>query len=314
MTTANTDAAGTGNGEKGTLEDAFTGTASEDAVFDFLKLTGGGPSTGPKDGVPPAREPETGLVPTKPTDPPAVDEDEEEEPAADAPRAVRLAYFERIIHRERERYKDTVVAADKRFVEKASPPLYAMSKEKLYLDLVSDATGKPFTKFRDYLAERWGVSRAHGYRIVNEYPVMKALEPLGADAPDKLSARQVPKLLGVLRSRGKDDVAAGEEAVRTVWQQSESKTPAALQETIDRLGWNDAEALALDDLSESERERKTLVEKWDEAANALDPNKARELLQRDPSGAKRLLEKLRPFVNVLEEVSQLPTPKGKTRR
>ncbi|WNZ14983.1 hypothetical protein [Streptomyces sp. 11x1] len=314
MTTANTDSAETDAGEKGSLEDAFLGTAagSEDDVFGFLKLKPAAPPAA--EVVPAAREPEREVaVPAAAAVADAEEPAEEDEPASDAPKAERLAYFERIVHREKELYKDTVVAADNRFVEKASPALYAISREKLYLEMVSETTGKPFTKFKDYLAERWGISRAHGYRIVNEHPVMKALEPLGAEAPDKLSARQVPKLLAVLRSQGKDDEAAGQEAVRTVWTNSEIKTPAGLQETIDKLGWNDAEALALDDLSESERERKTLVEKWDLVTSSLDPAKARELLQRDPAEAKRLLAKFKPFVDVLEEVSQLPAGKGKKR-
>lgn len=313
MTTANTDAAASG---KGSLEDVFSGTPSGDVdPFAFLKLPPAAPESDapPKDAVPAARGPE-GEVAIPDASEAVAEPVDEPEPPADAPKAERLAYFERIVHRERELYRDTVVAADKRFVERASPPLYAISKEKLYLEMVSEGTGKPFTKFKDYLAERWGISRAHGYRIVNEYPVVRALQPLGAEAPDKLSARQVPKLYGVFRTRGKDDEAVGEEAVRTVWMQSESKTPNGLQETIDRLGWSFAETAELDDLSESERERKTLVEKWDEVTKTLDPVKARELLQRDPGEARRLLGQLKPFVDVLEEVSQLPAPKAKGKR
>ncbi|MYX26747.1 hypothetical protein GTY75_08700 [Streptomyces sp. SID8381] len=257
----------------------------------------------------------TDIAATTTSTPAAREEPEAEpEPPADAPASDRLAYYERIVHRERELYRDTVAAADQRFVERAHVPLYQINRQGLYLHRISEVTGKPFTRFKDYLLEVWGISRAHGYRIVNEYPVVKALAPLGAEAPDKLSTRQVPKLLGVLRSRGADDWSVGEEAVRTVWTQSESKTPAGLQETIDKLGWGDPQAEALDDLSESERERKSLVEKWDQVTATLDPAKARQLLERSPDEAKRLLDKIKPFVEVLEEVSQLPAPKGKRRR
>jgi hypothetical protein len=83
-----------------------------------------------------------------------------------------------------------------------------------------------------------------------------------------------------------------------------------LQATIDRLGWGDAEAEALDDLSESDRERVALVDRWDKVTRALDPAKARQLLSRSPEDAQRLLDQVMPFVKVLEEVAQLPAAKG----
>lgn len=294
--TTNTDTTGAG-AEKGELEGAFSGEASSDDPFGFLKLP---PQTGAS--KPPAPPASDALPATRPAA--EVEEKQEPpEPPADAPKAERLAYFEGIVHRERERFKETVAAADLRFVERASGPLFRINAEKLYLEMVSDETGEPFIRFRDYLQERWGISRAHGYRILNEYPVMTALGDL---APDRLTTRQVPKLLGVLRSRGEDDPAAGAEAVRTVWRESEDKSPASLQATIDRLGWGDPEAEALDDLSDSERERLGLVDRWAKATQALDPAKAREVLARNPADAQRLLEQLKPFVAVLEEVAQLP--------
>lgn len=308
MTSSQTEA-----DEKGELEDAFTGrTSPDDDPFAFLKLPGSPPAGDAhpaRDVVPAAREAET--VAPQATDTAVAEPNFGPKPAPDAPRSDRLAYYERIVDFERELYRGTVAAADRRFVERASEPLWEISKDKLYLDRISERTGKPFTNFKNYLLEVWGISRAHGYRIVNEYPVMQALAPLGAEAPDKLSLRQVPKLLAVLRSRGKDDWAVGQESVRTIWTQSESKTPAGLQETIDKLGWGAPEIEALDELSESERERKTLVERWDEVTKVLDPAKARELLKRSPDEARRLLEQIKPFVDVLEEVSQLPAPKGR---
>jgi hypothetical protein len=311
MTAANTDAPETEADEKGTLEAAFNGEGSGMDAFEFLKL----PPSAPTDAgvpttevVPSAREPEQDVAPQD-TDVVVAEPNYGPKPSPDAPKSDRLAYYERIVHQERELYRDTVAAADQRFVERASGPLYEINLDHLYLERISEATGQPFIRFKDYLREVWGISRAHGYRILNEYPVMQALAPLGAEGPDKLSTRQVPLLLAVLRSHGKDDEAVGEEAVRTVWSQSESKTPAGLQETIDKLGWNDPEAEALDDLTESEQERKTQVERWDEVAKTLDPAKARQLLMRSPGEARRLLEQIRPFVDVLEEVSQLPAPK-----
>jgi hypothetical protein len=281
---------------RGELEDAFSGKASpEEDPFAFLKLAGTGLPDQQSSATAAVVEPEPEQLEVEP------------EPPADAPKSERLAYFEGIVYRERELYKDTVAAADNRFVERASGPLYAINREKLYLELISEETGEPFERFKDYLAERWGISRAHGYRILNEYPVMTAL---GDDAPDKLTTRQVPKLLAVLRSRGAEDEAVGREAVRTVWRESEVKTPAGLQATIDRLGWGDAEAEALDDLSESDRERVALVDRWDKVTRALDPAKARQLLSRSPEDAQRLLDQVMPFVKVLEEVAQLPAAKG----
>jgi hypothetical protein len=287
--------------ERGELEDAFNGTASPEVdPFAFLKLGGSGlpeqqtgaPAAAPAAEVAVRATAEAAIDPEPEVDP---------EPPADAPKSERLAYFEGVVHRERELFKDTVAAADQRFVERASGPLYAINRESLYLEMRSDATGEPFTRFRDYLQERWGISRAHGYRILNEYPVMTALDDL---APDKLTTRQVPKLLAILRSRGAEDV-------RTVWEQSEEKTPAGLQATIDRLGWGDPEAEALDDLSESDRERVALVDRWDKVMETLDPAKARQHLSRNPEDAQRLLDRLKPFVDVLEEVAQLPPGKGK---
>ncbi|MEU9925159.1 hypothetical protein AB0H51_28390 [Streptomyces griseoluteus] len=286
--TTNADTTGT-EAEKGELEGVFTGNApANDDPWGFLKLPKPAAPAGPD---PAATEPTTAAA--------AVESREPAEPPADAPKAERLAYFEGIVHRERELFKETVAAADRRFVERASGPLFAISRG-LYRELVSDATGKPYTRFQDYLAERWGISRAHGYRILNEYPVMTALGDL---APEKLTTRQVPKLLGVLRSRGKDDPKAGAEAVRTVWRESPDKSPAALQATIDRLGWGDPEAEKLYDLSDGEKERLALVDRWAKAAKALDPAKARQLRDKD---ARRLLEQLKPFVEALEEVAQLP--------
>ncbi|MER7496998.1 hypothetical protein ABT033_30935 [Streptomyces pharetrae] len=301
--------------EKGELEDAFSGRTSQDVdPFAFLKLPPSAPagdseSTKEVD-VPSAREPEQTDT-AQAASAVAVERDFGPKPAPDAPRSDRLAYFERIVDHERELYRETVAAADQRFVERASGPLYEISKDKLYLDRISERTGEPFTKFEDYLLEVWGISRAHGYRILNEYPVMQALAPLGAEAPDKLSTRQVPKLLRLLRVLGKDDEAAGQEAVRTVWTESESKTPAGLQETIDKHGWGTTQAEAIDDLSDSARERKSLVERWSEVTKVLNPDKAREVLQRSPDEARRLLEQFEPFVEVLKEVSQLPAPKGR---
>ncbi|MER7937942.1 MULTISPECIES: hypothetical protein [unclassified Streptomyces] len=289
-----------GTEERGELEDVFSGGPSspDDDPFAFLRLPSGtaspppapAASAHPMPAIPePAAEVEVEVLPP--------------EPAADAPKSVRLAYFETIVDRERERFRQSLEAADKRFVESASGPLFAINREKLYLEMVSAETGKPFERFRDYLQERWSISRAHGYRILNEFPVQQALGDL---APEKLTTRQVPKLLAVLRSRGADDPTAGAEAVRTVWRESDEKSPAALQATIDRLGWGDPAAAALDDLSDSERERVALVDRWSKAAQALDPHKARELLARNPEGAQRLLEQLKPFVEALEEVAQIP--------
>jgi hypothetical protein len=298
--------------EKGELEDAFSGRTAENVdPFAFLKLPPSAPAGDSEPTkeieVPSAREPEQAdteqAVLAEPNFGP--------EPAADAPRSDRLSYYERIVHFERELFRDTVAAADQRFVERASGPLYEISKDKLYLDRISERTGEPFTKFEDYLLEVWGISRSHGYRILNEYPVMQALAPLGADAPDKLSTRQVPKLLRLLRVLGKDDEAVGQEAVRTVWTESESKTPAGLQETIDKHGWGTTQAEAIDDLSDSARERKSLVDRWSEVTKVLNPDKAREVLQRSPDEARRLLEQFEPFVEALKEVSQLPAPKGR---
>lgn len=301
--TTNADTTGT-DAEKGELEGAFSGEApADDDPFGFLKL--------PKPAAP--AETEAALAPASEAAPAeraaavVESEDAPAEPSADAPKAERLAYFEGIVHRERELFKETVASADQRFVERASGPLFAISREKLYLELISDATGKPFTRFQDYLLERWGISRAHGYRILNEYPVMQALGEL---APQKLTTRQVPKLLGLLRSRGKDDPQAGAEAVRTVWRESPDKSPAALQATIDRLGWGDPEAEAAYDLSDGEKERLALVDRWAKAAKALDPAKARQLRDKD---ARRLLEQLKPFVEALEEVAQ-PSAGGKRQR
>ncbi|MFF4276120.1 hypothetical protein [Streptomyces sp. NPDC001536] len=306
--------------EKGTLEDAFSGTAEStpDDVFGFLKLGGpGAPTLNPSGGDMPSDESAEVAIPSPAApaeaaeSPAEAEEQVEPQPTPDAPKSAWLAYYERMVDRERERYKDTVTAADRRFVERASGPLYAINADKLYLELVSLETGKPFTKFKDYLKERWGISRAHGYRILNEYPVMTAL---GDMSPPKLSTRQTPVLLKVLRSRGKEDWAEGEAAVRKVWTESPSKSPADLEATVQSLGWDDAEAAALDDLSDSEQERPTLVARWDRAVGELDPVKVREVLASNPGEAQRLLERVRPVVAVLEELSQIQAPSKRAKK
>ncbi|MFE1270632.1 hypothetical protein [Streptomyces sp. NPDC058758] len=294
--------------EKGELEDAFGGDPNSGNVFDVLRTLGLPPGAqallpGPK---------EEGA----PQDPEAEAPEAELEvrtfqvPASTATRAEQLAFWERIVEEERARYRDAVAAADKRFVEKANLPLYVIHQDGLYLDMVSPATGAPYKTFKAYLQERWGISRAHGYRVVNEHTVRRALGDL---APEALSARQVPVLLALHRQVSKENAdsgleaaqEAGDAAVQKAWEESEAKTPNALRATIKRLGWSVEAIETTDDLSDSGEAAPSQLDRWGKAAKVFDPTKASEL---SAAAARELYEQLKPFVDALETVA---LPSGK---
>ncbi|MEU8828816.1 hypothetical protein [Streptomyces sp. NPDC048636] len=280
-----------GDDTTGKLADAFgPGDAGGDgtAVFDWLHSTG--VSDSGSAGLPVQNRP----VPAEKQEVLSLD------PPGDASPIERLHHYEAIIDSEREQYRQTLDAADERFNDRTNEVLWRINKEKAYRNRKSKATGKKFTNFKDYLAERHSISRAHGYRILNEFPVARALVGVAPDGY-RFSTRQVPKLISVFR-------AHGAEKVQEVWKEAgEDVTPAGLERAIDRLGLASPETEKLDELSSSgDQGGKTVVDRWDHAVRSLDPSKARQILASDPTAAKRLYDQLKPFVDALAEVAELP--------
>lgn len=277
---------------KGELEDAFSGAAVDPA---FAWIGGGDTSLPPQakagtDLEPAGKESGTDLSS-------ATDEDAGTavEPPEGASKQERLAHYEEIVERERNRYRDAVAAADQQFCESANEPLWRINQERLYLERRGQ-NGKCFTSFKAYLQECWGISRAHGYRILNEYPVRR---DLGAKAPERLSTRQVAKLIAVQRS-------AGAEMLIKVWDTSEDKSPDALQRTIEELGLSTRQTESLDELSEADRERLSHFDRWSKTAGKLDAEQVRKVLAGDPKRARELYDQVKPFVDALAEVAALP--------
>lgn len=54
--------------------------------------------------------------------------------------------------------------------------------------------------FEDYLADRWDMSRAQAYRLIDAWPLAERLSPMG----DKLNERQIRELLPVADRHGQD--------------------------------------------------------------------------------------------------------------
>jgi hypothetical protein len=63
--------------------------------------------------------------------------------------------------------------------------------------------------FEEYLAERWDMSRAQAYRLIDAWPLAERLSPMG----DKLNERQVRELLPVAGEHGQDAAAVVYQAV-----------------------------------------------------------------------------------------------------
>ena len=276
--------------EKGELEDFFSDNAplNDDEAFQWLADAVGTGAGTPPTGTAVATIPAQGA--TADAEPVA---DRGIEPPEGATRAERLRHYETIVDSERKLFQQAVSAADARFADSVNEPLWRINKETLYLDMVSTTTQLPFTSFKDYLRERWQISKAHGYRILNAYPVIKAL----SGVPDlSLTTRQVPKLIAVLRTHG-------QEALLKVWEESkENRTPAGIQATIDRLGLGSTAAEDLDELSGSDREAISVATRWTKAAGALDAEQARQVFKGDPVRARELYLQLKPVVDVLAEI------------
>jgi hypothetical protein len=63
--------------------------------------------------------------------------------------------------------------------------------------------------FEDYLAERWDMSRAQAYRLIDAWPLAERLSPMG----DRLNERQVRELLPVASDHGHDAAAVVYQAI-----------------------------------------------------------------------------------------------------
>lgn len=57
-----------------------------------------------------------------------------------------------------------------------------------------------YATFEDYCADRWDMTRAQAYRLIDAWPLAERLSPMG----DKINERQVRELLPVVQDHGQD--------------------------------------------------------------------------------------------------------------
>lgn len=210
------------------------------------------------------------------------------EPPADATPAERLSFYERIVHDAQTAHSAAARAAEARFLQAAGPSLRAIHEQELYLELAGPG-GQPYTTFGDYLQDRWNISRAGGYRILNAEPVREALSPITDVQP---STRQV----GVLYPVWKDFGAA---EVREVWQKAEAAgktTPDELRKARDLLGYGKSPELTGPPSSSPS----TALVRVDKALGRVDANSIRLLAKENPERAKEVAAQFREWAALLE--------------
>ncbi|WP_431959421.1 hypothetical protein [Actinacidiphila sp. bgisy160] len=231
----------------------------------------------------PAAAPTTVVTPAAATPAPAA-----AEPPADATPAEKLSFYERIVHDAQTAHAAAARAADARFLNAAGPSLRAIHEQGLYLELAGPG-GQPYSTFQDYLQDRWNLSRAAGYRILNAEPVREALAPITDVQP---STRQV----GVLYPVWKD---FGAEQVREVWQKAEAAgktSPDELRKARDLLGYSKSPELAAPPSSTPS----TALARVDKALTRVDANAALLLAKENPERAKEVAAHLKELVAILE--------------
>jgi hypothetical protein len=69
-----------------------------------------------------------------------------------------------------------------------------------------------YATFEDYAEQRWDMSRAQAYRLIEAWPLAARLSPMG----DKINERQVRELLPLAERHGQDAAAAVYQAVTEV--------------------------------------------------------------------------------------------------
>ncbi|GHI98046.1 hypothetical protein [Streptomyces olivaceus] len=303
--TPNTDA--TSTEEKGELEEAFNGTASNgEDVFSFLNLPS--PHGAPSASAANATE-STGSVRTeredggghKPEDARA-----ESGTAANRTQAVALAVPTAVseglpatIHQalvadlpqdgtpgeiitacERRLYAAQTLrdAMEKRalvaYFHYAGPAVRLAHSSGSWQDIIDPSTGKPCRSWSAWLRTA-KVSRQHAFRMVKEEPLMKALEGLNVGA---LGVRQIDALSPVLTNHG-------QEKVRLVWTTAaeigDTGAPS-LEKVRDQLG------LAVNPAGDDEgpdQSPTTPVLKFQASPGTFDEGRVREVARAQPEVA-----------------------------
>ncbi|HEY3958666.1 MAG TPA: hypothetical protein VGM53_35335 [Streptosporangiaceae bacterium] len=78
-----------------------------------------------------------------------------------------------------------------------------------------------FGTFEDYVTQRWDMSRAQAYRLIDAWPLAERLSPMG----DKLNERQIRELLPLAEHHGQD---AAVTVYRTIAETDGIQVTAAL--------------------------------------------------------------------------------------
>jgi hypothetical protein len=156
---------------------------------------------------------------------------------------------------------------------RAGKALEVIQKAKLYRE--------DFATFEDYVEERWEMSRAHAYRLIQAWPTAEALSPIGDTS---LNEGQVRELLPVSKRHGR---AAAVTVYRTVAEIDGVKvTAAVLKEAVSALPagrWDDDLAVRLikGRLAETTQTAEEKLETDPAAALTAEVGRIRSALSRD---------------------------------
>ncbi|MEU8926979.1 hypothetical protein AB0D10_39690 [Kitasatospora sp. NPDC048545] len=198
----------------------------------------------------------------------------------------QIAVCERAIEAAKARWQETAEKAMAEFLDEAGPFFVWVHENKLYKHL-KDANGKPYKSFSRYCQERWGISRASGYRITRVIPLLQILQ--AAEPPvTELAARQALVLHPLRRQKGA-------EAVLKVWAAAWSAkkgsvpNPEELTKAITDCGYK---LRPDEDAERTEKGELNPAAELDKAVRILEPNTVRLAVERDPERVVLLVKTL----------------------
>jgi hypothetical protein len=156
-------------------------------------------------------------------------------------------------------------------------------------------------KFEEYTEQRWDMSRAQAYRLIDAWPLAERLSPMG----DKINERQIRELLPLAERHGQDAAATVYQAVAET--DGTQVTAAVLRDVVGILGDDFDPDTAVQEIRAylsggQERSQPPSVDPAQAVTSASDQfvRRLHRLASKEPGAVRQALTEIRAALDAIE--------------